>query len=269
LTQMHAVAAFALDNRWSLGVGVRRLSGTLSETYSTDLATGRGAGGRGGTYLVVAERSATAKVAAWAADTSVSFRTAAWGLGAMFSTGADLFADADIQVTRLNAGPAEAAARVAASTSYLVQEGARGLGFDVAPELRVAGWMTPASGLRVELDVVRTFWSATDWYRPQESAQCGAGCRTNLPREWRDTLAIRLAAEHDLTERFQVTAGVAKEPSPLPSSLEPRAPPGDARVYAVGGSVNFHRLSFDLGYSFHGGSSPIRHVVALSARARF
>ena len=236
--QVHPVVAFAVDDQWSLGAGVRHVSGTLREVYLTNLATGRGAGGRGGTYLVGGQRLARADVGGWAADASLSFRKAAWGFGAVYSTGTSLPGQADVQVRRLNTGPSEAQSRVAASLSYLLHAAPRGLGYDVAPELRVAGWMAPFSGLRVELDLARAFWSTTEWYRPQEPGACDASCTMFPPREWRNTLAVRLAAEHDMTKRFQLAVGIAKEPSPLPPN------PGDRAELA-------------------GGLDPVGHLAAL------
>lgn len=272
VTQVHPVAAFAIDEHWSLGGGIRHLSGTLRETYFTSLATGRGPGGpraSGNTYVVVGRRSAKADIAAWAADVSVSFRENAWGLGAVFSTGADLVGEADLEVEPLNEGPAEAVPRVAASLAYLRHEAPRRVGFDIAPELRLAGWVAAGPRLRVELDLVRAFWSETGWYRPQESGGCESSCGTNTnpPREWRDTLSIRLAVERDLGRRFQLRAGIAREPAAVPSDERDKA--GDALVFAAGASLNLHRLSLDAGYSQDVGFSPIRHVVAFSVRSRF
>ena len=62
----------------------------------------------------------------------------------------------------------------------------------------------------------------------------------------------RDVASGDVGERYKVMAGLAFEPSPVPTStLEPGFPRGDAMVYAVGFSYDLPDLSFDLGVSLH------------------
>jgi long-chain fatty acid transport protein len=274
--QVHPVVAIRIGKRWSVGAGMRYLTGRLRDNYQTPLASGKNPN----TYFIIGERLAEADTDGWAADVSVSYRDAAWGLGAVFSSRARLDATADVSLRVRYAGPAVADPRVETGIVYLLEQAPRGLGIDLPPELRGGAWVAPYAKLRLELDLALAQWSKADWDRPREYPQCGAPCSFRVPRDWRDSLSVRLGAEHDVTDRFQLAGGLAYEPSPVPAGhLEPAIQQGNALVYAIGASYGFPRVSFDLGYSFHdqrdrqdktGGlrSSNIQ-IIALSARWRF
>jgi long-chain fatty acid transport protein len=276
VSQVHPVVAFAIDKRWSIGAGIRYLTGRLRDNYQTPLASGRNPN----TYFVIGERLAEPDAAGWAADVSVSFRVAAWGFGAVFSSRARLDATADVSVRVRYAGPAVADPRVETGIIYLLEQAPRGLGIDLPPELRGGAWIAPYAKLRLELDLALAQWSKANWDRPREYPQCGAPCSFRVPRDWRDSLSIRVGAEHEVTDRFQLAGGVAYEPSPVPAGhLEPAIQQGNALVYAIGASYGFPHVSFDLGYSFHdqrdrrdkagGLRSSSTQIIALSARWRF
>lgn len=277
----HPVTAFAIDKRWSVGAGVRYLSGRLRDDYEAILDSGRNPN----TFWVTGERSAEAEVDGWAADLSVLFRDLAWGFGAAFSSGATLHGTADVELRVRHFG-LPGAPRAATSIAYLLEEAPRGLGIDLAPEVRAGAWIAPDPRLRLELDVALALWSKADWDRPREIPLCGAPCHETLPRNWRDTLSFRLGAERDITPQLRLAAGAGYEPStaPVPTytpqgSLELFVPQGDAWVYAVGASYSSSKVSFDLGYSLHdhrrrpdrfgGRYSSSRQIFAISTRWRF
>ncbi|HEV2845933.1 MAG TPA: outer membrane protein transport protein, partial [Thermoanaerobaculia bacterium] len=80
----------------------------------------------------------------------------------------------------------------------------------------------------------------------------GAQSTIRVPRDWEDTLSLRLGLEGDITDNFLLFGGIAMEPSPVPGdTLEPGFPRGDATVYGIGFTYNFPQLSFDVGYSRH------------------
>jgi long-chain fatty acid transport protein len=274
--QLHPVVAFRIGKRWSVGAGMRYLTGTLRDNYQTPLASGKNPN----TYFVIGERLAEADADGWAADVSVSFRDEAWGLGAVFSSRARLDAAADVSLRVRYAGPAVADPRVETGIIYLLEQAPRGLGIDLPPELRGGAWIAPYAKLRLELDLALAQWSKAEWDRPREYPQCGAPCSFRVPRDWRDSLSIRVGAEQEVTDRFQLAGGVAYEPSPVPAGhLEPAIQQGNAFVYAIGASYGFPHVSFDLGYSFHdqrdrqdkagGLRSSSTQIIALSARWRF
>jgi long-chain fatty acid transport protein len=80
----------------------------------------------------------------------------------------------------------------------------------------------------------------------------GDGPTVETPRDWDDTVSLRLGAEGNVTDAFMLFGGVAMEPSPVPDdTVEPGFPKGDALVYGLGFSYSFPAISFDVGYSYH------------------
>jgi long-chain fatty acid transport protein len=123
--------------------------------------------------------------------------------------------------------------------------------FDLPRELRGGVWIAPYPELRFELDAALRDWSSLG----DTDVPLGGGSRDPVvrrePRDWDDTLSLRLAAEGDLTDQWSVGGGVAWEPSPVAGAIEPGFPRADAMVYAVGGSYRLEAFTLDLGYSFH------------------
>jgi outer membrane protein transport protein (OMPP1/FadL/TodX) len=196
--------------------------------------------------------------------------------------GAKLHGTADVDLQVRHFGP-PAGPRAATNIAYLREEAPRGLGIDLAPEVRAGAWIAPDPWLRLELDLALALWSKADWDRPREIPLCGAPCRETLARDWHDTLSFRLGAECDITRHLRLAAGLGYEPSPVPmptytpySNLEAFVPQGDAWVYAVGVTYSFSKLSFDVGYSLHdhrrrpdkfgGRYSSSSQVLAISTR---
>lgn len=276
VTQVHPVAAVAIDRRWSIGAGVRYLRGAVSDTYETLLDSGRNPG----TFFAWGQRSAEATARDWATDFSLVFREARWGFGALITSGATLMGTADSEdVTVTMLGPSHTA-RAAANLDYLRNQALRDLGIDLAPEVRGGVWLNPWRTLRVETDLAFVRWSSADWLRPREQPTCGASCRTLQPRDWRDTLSLRLGAKGQPGRRVGLSGGFAYEPSPVRSEpFTVGLPLGPTRVFGAGLSFSVGGVSLDGAYSFHTRRGPtdetgIRyssqsHILAASVRTRF
>ena len=273
VTQIHSVAAVAIERRWSVGAGVRYLQGTVSDTYDVTLDSGRNPG----TFFVRGERSAEATAADWAADLSLAFRESRWGFGAVLTSGATLngVAGSDDVEVRIS-GPSNTA-RGAANAAYLRNDAPRDLGIDLPPEIRGGVWLIPWRALRLETNLAFVRWSSTDWLRPREQPICGPPCRSLLPREWRDTLSLRVGAEAEASGRVRISGGFAYEPSPVRSDpIGFGLPLGATHVFAGGLSLRVGKVSLDGAYSFHIRRGPEddtddrysshAHIVATSIR---
>jgi hypothetical protein len=68
------------------------------------------------------------------------------------------------------------------------------------------------------------------------------------PKEWRDTVALRLGAEYHI-DRYAVRGGYAFDPTPVPRRrLDPTLPDGDRHVVSLGfGADLFAGLGVDAG----------------------
>ena len=145
-------------------------------------------------------------------------------------------------------GPRDARSRPASPTARVRES------FELPREVRGGIWYAPYPELRIELDASFQSWSSLQatvvTYRPTPSTPRFPTETT--PRDWKDTISLRLGIEGDVTDHFLLFGGVAREPSPVPDrTVEPGFPRGDAMVYAAGFGYNFPQLSFDLAYSFH------------------
>ncbi|HEX4952577.1 MAG TPA: outer membrane protein transport protein [Thermoanaerobaculia bacterium] len=248
--ELHPVAAYQLNERWSVGGGVRYLTGTLEYGFNVlgeglDPAT---------LQLVAAELEATteADVDALAFDLGVTYDANVWGFGAVYRSAAKLEGrgDFDLSVRDINAPQSESF--ILSRFPYDRAE----QGFEMPAELRGGLWVAPYPELRIELDASLQTWSSLGdgdvVVQPASGAGTTAPVVIDRPRDWDDTISLRLGIEGDVSEQLSLMGGVALEPSPVPDATrEPGYPRGDALVYAVGASYHFPRISFDLGYSYH------------------
>ena len=275
--RIHPVAAVALNDRWSIGGGLQYLWGRVLDEYDMLLDAGRNPG----TFFIYGQRSIEASAHDWAADVSVLYHERRWGFGAVATTGVTLSGIAKPEeVHAIFVGP-YMTPRAAASLAYLQNEAPRGVGVDTPPELRGGFWLRPTPPLRVEADVALLRWSGADWLRPREYPTCGASCSENLPRDWRDTLSLRVGVQGNVASAVQLQGGFGYEPSPV--RPEPQAPNAHsaAAVFGAGLSCNLRHVSFDTAYSLQtsrtqepqerGGEhvSTRNNVFALTARFRF
>ncbi len=272
--QVHPVAAVAIDDRWSVGAGVRYVHARIVDEYDMLLDSGRNPG----TFFIMGERTAEASADGWAGDVSVLFRTSVWGFGAVASTGATLNGTANPEDVRVTALGSSLTDRARANMSYLLHDASRDLGVDLPPDVRVGAWLRPVNHLRVETDVALQRWSSASWVRPREFPTCGPTCTMTLPREWRDTLSLRLGIAGDVGGGVRLLGGYGYEPSPLPPDRYGALVLGATKVIGAGFTYTASRVSFDVAYSIHERRAERRdlerysssnHVFAAATRMRF
>jgi len=248
LFALRPVAAWAINERWSVGGGLRWVRGTLG--YGDTQLAASEASGTAVVYEV--DRLAETDADGLGFDLAVQFAEERWGFGAMLSSGVEVEGSGDLSyaVRDLQALPSpvqsEAAARFRGGRSDLAEE---------LPETLTAGaWWAVGGDLRLEVDLALARWSGASARASHDPAALDADFAVDRRDGWDDTLAIRLGAEWTLPDpRWRLGAGLALEPSPAgDGAVEPGAARGDAQVYAVGASFDVTPgLSFDLGYSFH------------------
>ena len=248
--EFHPVAAYDLGEGWSVGGGLRYVLGSLDEEDNVIIPVFLG----GGTppVNVEVERNAEADVDAFAWDLAVHYTSPVWGWGAVYRSPAELKGNGEVNYEPRDV-PAGIPGLDAAIRSRIVNGGSR-QSFEIPREIRGGVWYAPYPELRIELDASYQSWSsleATDiTYDPD--VVTGAQSTIRVPRDWEDTLSLRLGLEGDITDNFLLFGGIAMEPSPVPGdTLEPGFPRGDATVYGIGFTYNFPQLSFDVGYSRH------------------
>jgi long-chain fatty acid transport protein len=252
--ELHPVVAYELDDRWSVGGGLRYLVGELElgANHAGSLTFGPGSGGPA-TVAFELENLVSADSEALSFDLGVHYHAVVWGFGAVYRHRADLAADGDFDVRlRDVSDPAFSQAVEGA-----FRPGRSRLSFELPAEVRLGAWIAPYPELRFEADLALRRWSDLDSIdvllvvpvaQPLGSL---SEIRTfPVSAGWDDTLSLRLGVEGDLDERWSVGAGIAYEPSPVPDNPDPGFPRGTATVYSVGGSYHLPQISFDLGYAF-------------------
>jgi long-chain fatty acid transport protein len=247
LFELHPVLAYDLGEGWSLGGGVRYVRGNFDVEkngifqVSPTLAAPF--------FNVEVERNATAKVDAYAWDAAVHYAAPSWGWGAVYRSEVQLKGNGDVSY-RPRDVPAVPGLDAALRARF--GPGSARESFEIPRELAVGLWYAPYPELRFEFDASYQTWSSLEnsdiTFDPNAF---GDGPTVRTPRDWKDTTALRLGIEGDVTDSLTLFGGVASEPSPVPgNTLEPGFPRGDATVYAAGFSYNFPQISFDMAYSY-------------------
>jgi long-chain fatty acid transport protein len=247
LFELHPVLAYDLGEGWSVGGGVRYIRGNfdverngifqISPTLAAPF------------FNVEVERNASAKVDAFAWDAAVHYAAPSWGWGAVYRSEAQLKGNGDVKY-RPRDVPAVPGLDAALRARF--GPGSARESFEIPRELAAGLWYAPYPELRFEFDASYQTWSSLEnndiTFDPNAFAD---GPTVRTPRDWKDTTALRLGIEGDVTDSLTLFGGVASEPSPVPAStLEPGFPRGDATVYAAGFSYNFPQISFDMAYSY-------------------
>ena len=245
LFELHPVVAYALDDHWSVGGGVRYLKGSFKQGVNS-LPQDFDLGGTPFTTEVLLD--ASSDVDGFGFDAGVHYTTAVWGWGAVYRSAVTVDGGGD-----LRRSARELPADAAAAQALLAQLPGSSLsqGLDLPAELRGGVWVAPYPELRVELDLTYQAWGD---FQQSYSGPAAPGTPVAVVQRggWDDTLGARLAVEGDVNDSITVFGGLALDPSPVPSSrVDPAFPRGDATVYGVGMTYNFPQLSFDLGYSRH------------------
>jgi long-chain fatty acid transport protein len=260
--EVHPVAAYEIDDHWSVGGGLRYVFGTLEDGFNVQDTLADG-------LFYEVETLAKADVDALSFDLGVQYEATVWGFGAVYRHGADFSGSGDFRVSVRDITVPSRRDEVLALFPYQRSDQS----FALPREIRLGAWVAPYPELRVELDAALTAWSSLDDTGLVVRSSSVAPVTVPRPRRWDDTVSLRLGVEGDLTDQWTLAGGIAWEPSPVPDrTLEPGFPRGDDTVYAVGGSYNLPQISFDLGYSRHQFSSRTatgQEVFFPDARGRY
>ncbi|WP_277657110.1 OmpP1/FadL family transporter [Seleniivibrio woodruffii] len=121
-------------------------------------------------------------------------------------------------------------------------------------QLGVQYQVTPK--LKVEADLVRTFWSRIDSYtvKLDDYLLQSEIAPTLIPganeeyfkRDWKDTWQYRLGAEYKLNDRVDLRAGYYYDPTVVPEdTFDVLWPDSDKHVFSGGVGVHFKRVDID------------------------
>jgi len=247
LWQVHPVVAYEVDERWSVGGGVRYLFGEFNQGLNARVQVPVADGPPEPAELFV---DANTSVDGFGFDGAVHYTAQVWGWGAVYRSAVEVEgSDRLRRAVRDQPFSEEARARLAAMIAMGGERTRQSV--DLPAELSTGVWFAPYPELRLELDVAWQAWSnfeqsisvAGDPLAPVAVVQRG---------NWDDVVSLRLGVEGDVGDTLTLYGGVALEPSPVPSQrVDPGFPRGDATVYALGASYHFPQVSFDLGFSRH------------------
>ncbi len=269
LWEVHPVVAYELDDHWSVGGGLRYVTGELD--LGQNFAGALGANTVHPDVPFEVKLTADGTVDALTFDTGVQYATHVWGWGAVYRHSADLTTRDDYEVAVRDITDPSLAPTVVAGLSGLQVDQS----FELPWEVRSGVWFAPYPELRLELDVAYDAWSRSETRIVDPRRQgpvLGSVLQTRV-RDWSPTTSVRLGVEGDLTDHWMLYGGAALEPSPVPdSNLEPGWPRGDATVLGGGFSYNLPWISFDLSYSYwsHDDRSAVgQELLAPTARGTF
>lgn len=245
LFEVHPVAAYRLDDRWSVGGGIRYAFGsfkqgvnTLPETFNLN----------GAPFTTEVLLDAASDVDGLGFDAAVHFTTPVWGWGAVYRSAVTVDGGGEVSRSARDL-PTDAAARQALAAQ--LPKTSLGQSVHLPAELRGGAWLAPYPELRLELDLTYQAWSDFEQSISTPTVP-GAPVAVVQRGGWDDVLGVRLAVEGDVNDSVSVFGGIAFEPSPVPRDrVDPAFPRGDATVYAAGMTYNFPQISFDLGASIH------------------
>jgi|CXWL01.1.fsa_nt_gi long-chain fatty acid transport protein len=245
LFEIHPTAAYALDDRWSVGGGIRYVSGRLADGEN---ALYHFPGEFGDPVPLEVLRTVEANGNGLGFDLAAHFTTDLWGFGASLRSKVDVDGTGDVKYAP--GALVDPVLQAIYDRDFAARRSQR-LAFTLPTELRAGVWLAPYPELRLEADLGYTRWSelADSSYVFNPTIDTDEVVRQ---RDWNDILSLRLGAEGDLNEAFSVFGGVAYEPSPVPNDrIEPGFPRGNAVVIGVGGTYRAGAATFDVGYSFH------------------
>jgi long-chain fatty acid transport protein len=245
LFELHPVAAYALDDHWSVGGGLRFLYG--NQEYGLN-AQGTVDNVQGPPLFFEVTGLAHTNISAVSADLAIHYDANVWGWGAVLRGPADFSETSNFQVSVRDISDPTMTNAVLALFAYDNAD----LSFDLPWDLRTGAWIAPYPEFRIELDLAYAAWSGLSDSDVRLSSSTLPDLTLAQPRNWNDTFSVRLGAEGDLTEVWSVAGGIAYEGSPIPNdTVEPGFARGDAVVLSLGGSYQMPELAFDVGYSYH------------------
>jgi len=247
LWQVHPVAAVRLTDRWSLGGGLRYVTGDL--TFKTHDSVRAGAS-PGGFPAFEAGLEADGSADDVGFDLGLQYAAPRWGWGAVYRQGVTLTTDDPARVNLEIPGVPNLPGLGDLTSSAILRQR-----FELPDEIVVGGWFAPRPTFRLELDVAyadsstnRTFIRNQPDLPDNPFSDEGAPLALDARDEaW----SVRLGGEKELGARWMLSAGLAWEQSPTPSGRPSvLSPSGDAMVYAVGASYRLRSVTFDAGYSY-------------------
>ena len=101
--------------------------------------------------------------------------------------------------------------------------------------------------LTVEADADWTFWSSFRSLPITIQDPVPTLFSTDTPKQWEDVCAVRFGAEYRVIDPLALRAGVAYDPSPVPSStMGPELPDSDRMQYMVGAGYKVGRWTIDV-----------------------
>ena len=263
LFELHPVAAYALDEKWSVGGGLRFLVGTQEFGLNRQ---GQLEDNPGGPIFFEVSGLADADISAVSADLAIHYDDNIWGWGAVLRGPANFDENGSFSTEVRNISDPTASDRVLEMFAF----NSAALSFELPLELHGGVWFAPYPELRVEVDLAYEAWSGLADTGVQLSSPTLGLLDLPQRRDWDDTFSLRLGVEGDLSKTWSVSGGLAYEESPIPdATVEPGYSRGDAYVIAFGASYNLPDISLDIGYSFHtyqdrdaAGQEPLQPTIA-------
>lgn len=247
LFSVHPVVAYQMDDRWSIGGGLRYYWGDL-EFGNNQVVDVAGTGGF--VHPIEVSRRSEVDADGFGLDLGLHYGAEAWGWGLVFDTGAEVEGNG---VAKYAPRDVPADPVLQANLDRLFSRGSSSQSFDLPWEIRTGFWVAPYPELRWALDVAWTGWSVEGddvvTFSPNPFA---TSTREVRRRDWDDTLSVRTGLEGDVGEHWVLSGGLAWEPSPVPTeTLEPGFARGDAIVVGLGFGYHVAKVSLDLGYSYY------------------
>ena len=220
LFELHPVVAYALDDHWSVGGGVRYLKGSFKQGVNTlpqdfDL--------NGTPFTTEVLLDASSDVDGFGFDAGVHYTTAVWGWGAVYRSAVTVDGGGDLARSARDL-PADAAAAQALHAQLPGSSLSQGL--DLPAELRGGVWIAPYPELRLELDLTYQAWGD---FQQSFSGPAAPGTPVAIVQRggWDDTFGARLAVEGDVNDSITVFGGLALRP--LAGARQPGRPGLPAR----------------------------------------
>jgi long-chain fatty acid transport protein len=251
LFELRPSAAWAIDDRWSLGGSLRYVRGALETSFATQESLLTGAPHTSELAEIHSEAATT--VDGIGVDLALHYAADGWGAGLVASSGVSLDGDGDIHHFSPNPFLSPGAED---DFERRFTAGSAAMDFELPPTLTAGFFWEATETLDLEVDVAWSGWSKLDRTQIELDQHPWSGEPPALDRrrDWEDVISIRVGAERDFGTGglgWVLGGGLAWEPSPVPdSTAEPGFPRGDAYAAALGASYNFEGLSFDLGYSY-------------------
>ena len=246
LLELRAVGAWAIDERWSLGLALRALDGDLG--YG-DAVIAEESSSSGPVSFEV-DRLAEASGDGFGFDLALHYAAPGWGFGAVWSSAAEVEGNGDLTYRPRDLAGLPEDAQAAARARF--RPGSTRIREVLPDRITVGAWWAPVERLQVEVDLETALWgSAAAPEARHEPEVVGPGFQIERRASWQDAWAVRVGAELGLDRGWSFYGGLGFESSPI-RDFEPGAPRGDTAIVALGGGYQLEKITFDVGWSYHG-----------------